>query len=71
MAHVGQELALRPVGDLGSFLGLPELGLGLLTLGDVERRADVAEELPVGVKMRVCAIIHPAHAAVGPHDPVF
>jgi len=39
MAHVGQELALGPAGGLGGFLGLGQLLLDVLALGDV---ADVA-----------------------------
>ena len=32
MTHVGQELALGPIGSLGGFLGLVQLDLGLFTL---------------------------------------
>ena len=41
-----------------------------LALGDVQRRADIPEEVSVFVKIRLRAVVHPPHAAVGPHDPV-
>ena len=46
VAHVGQELALGPVGRLGGLPGLAQLLLGLLALGDVVDHAE--QDRPAG-----------------------
>ena len=46
VAHVGQEFALRPAGRLRGLLGLGELALALLPVGDVRVRRDKASLSP-------------------------
>ena len=66
VAHVGQELALGPVGGLGGLLGPHQLPLRLLPLGDVREADDGPLDLPVaaaegvrGVFGRECRPVPP------------
>ena len=49
VAHVGKEVALRPAGRLGSFLGLLHRGFGGFALGDVDDRSEQPVNLPVTI----------------------
>ena len=69
----GLEDALARGAQLGRARGLDlvgqQRGLGGAALGDVEQRA-VQPQPPAGAGDGLAAVEHPAHLAVGAHDPV-
>ena len=68
VAHVGQELALGPVGGFGVFLGPMQIRFGLLSIGDVDVDADDPADVPVFIKHRALRSRQLPQGAVGPDD---
>ena len=56
MAHVGQEVALRPACRFGRLLGLQQLGLGALAVGDVDDGAEQAGQGAIAAGQRHLAV---------------
>ena len=73
VAHVGEEVALRPARRLGGILGQTQLGLGLLAVGDVDDDAEQAMYRAVELgqgrlainRVMACAVARMHHRLVG------
>ena len=69
VAHVGEELVLRPVRGHGHLLGQQELLLRTLSVADVDRAADEPHWAALRVPLRLAAHEQPVIRAVPVPEP--
>ena len=69
VTHIGQELALGPVGGLGGVFGRSQVGLRLVAVRGVRHDAHDPDRIAVGVAIDPALRADPVQRRVGPADP--